>query len=343
MVGLYWGFSSCSIFSFLYLLLFLEEAVHVGFCWGCTSSSFLNVRLCCCGWMQVNVPKTKKSFCKGKDCKKHTLHKVTQYKKGKDSLYVQGAWIYLSSLLALQCTEHITFLTCSRVWVCNRNSTKTIDGERKKKKKKKKPVYTISRKNSPASEERGRRNHLSPSVEEVRRHLYSHSEVGYFNFFLIFFTASKAHIEGLVVHLWPWSSLSVPHGNHGEDSLTSSWSMSRLLLLRLKFETVFFTDTPLRDWCFFLLVFDELWFHPEWIFWVKVCGVSGNTKSGGHVLWAHKMLNMNDCLDAQQTTAFHAICKCWHSLHFRIFTCSLCLILCLSRSLSKFSGVLYCR
>ncbi|CAK9877177.1 unnamed protein product [Sphagnum jensenii] len=38
----------------------------------------------------VNVPKTKKSFCKGKDCKKHTLHKVTQYKKGKDSLYVQG-------------------------------------------------------------------------------------------------------------------------------------------------------------------------------------------------------------------------------------------------------------
>jgi hypothetical protein len=293
--------------------------------------------------MQVNVPKTKKSFCKGKDCKKHTLHKVTQYKKGKDSLYVQGAWIYLSSLLALQCTEHITFLTCSRVWVCNRNSTKTIDGERKKKKKKKKPVYTISRKNSPASEERGRRNHLSPSVEEVRRHLYSHSEVGYFNFFLIFFTASKAHIEGLVVHLWPWSSLSVPHGNHGEDSLTSSWSMSRLLLLRLKFETVFFTDTPLRDWCFFLLVFDELWFHPEWIFWVKVCGVSGNTKSGGHVLWAHKMLNMNDCLDAQQTTAFHAICKCWHSLHFRIFTCSLCLILCLSRSLSKFSGVLYCR
>lgn len=39
---------------------------------------------------QVNVPKTKKTFCKGKDCKKHTLHKVTQYKKGKDSLYVQG-------------------------------------------------------------------------------------------------------------------------------------------------------------------------------------------------------------------------------------------------------------
>ena len=41
------------------------------------------------GFLQVNVPKTKKTFCSGK-CKKHTLHKVTQYKKGKDSLYVQG-------------------------------------------------------------------------------------------------------------------------------------------------------------------------------------------------------------------------------------------------------------
>ena len=41
-------------------------------------------------WLQVNVPKTKKSFCRGKECKKHTLHKVTQYKKGKDSLFAQG-------------------------------------------------------------------------------------------------------------------------------------------------------------------------------------------------------------------------------------------------------------
>ncbi|KDD72241.1 hypothetical protein H632_c3648p0 [Helicosporidium sp. ATCC 50920] len=38
----------------------------------------------------VNVPKTKKAFCKGKECKKHTLHKVTQYKTGKASLYAQG-------------------------------------------------------------------------------------------------------------------------------------------------------------------------------------------------------------------------------------------------------------
>ncbi|ERN04210.1 hypothetical protein AMTR_s00077p00123980 [Amborella trichopoda] len=40
--------------------------------------------------MGVNVPKTKKTYCKNKECKKHTLHKVTQYKKGKDSLAVQG-------------------------------------------------------------------------------------------------------------------------------------------------------------------------------------------------------------------------------------------------------------
>jgi len=38
----------------------------------------------------VNIPKTKKSYCKGKACKKHTLHKVTQYKTGKASLYAQG-------------------------------------------------------------------------------------------------------------------------------------------------------------------------------------------------------------------------------------------------------------
>lgn len=40
--------------------------------------------------VQVNVPKTKKTYCKNKACRKHTLHKVTQYKKGKDSLSVQG-------------------------------------------------------------------------------------------------------------------------------------------------------------------------------------------------------------------------------------------------------------
>lgn len=40
------------------------------------------------GAAQVNVPKTKKAYCK--QCKKHTVHKVTQYKSGKASLYAQG-------------------------------------------------------------------------------------------------------------------------------------------------------------------------------------------------------------------------------------------------------------
>ncbi|GFR81534.1 60S ribosomal protein L44 [Elysia marginata] len=38
----------------------------------------------------VNVPKTRRTFCKAKKCKKHTVHKVTQYKAGKASLYAQG-------------------------------------------------------------------------------------------------------------------------------------------------------------------------------------------------------------------------------------------------------------
>lgn len=38
----------------------------------------------------MNVPKTKKTYCKSKECRKHTVHKVTQYKKGKDSLAAQG-------------------------------------------------------------------------------------------------------------------------------------------------------------------------------------------------------------------------------------------------------------
>ncbi|EXJ56487.1 large subunit ribosomal protein L44e [Cladophialophora yegresii CBS 114405] len=38
----------------------------------------------------VNVPKTRRTYCKGKTCKKHTQHKVTQYKAGKASLFAQG-------------------------------------------------------------------------------------------------------------------------------------------------------------------------------------------------------------------------------------------------------------
>jgi len=39
----------------------------------------------------VNIPKNKRAFCKNKACRKHTMHKVTQYKTGKASLYAQGA------------------------------------------------------------------------------------------------------------------------------------------------------------------------------------------------------------------------------------------------------------
>ncbi|KAL9638854.1 MAG: hypothetical protein Q9164_001290 [Protoblastenia rupestris] len=39
---------------------------------------------------KVNLPKTRRTYCKGKDCKKHTQHKVTQYKAGKASTVAQG-------------------------------------------------------------------------------------------------------------------------------------------------------------------------------------------------------------------------------------------------------------
>ncbi|EPX73931.1 60S ribosomal protein L36/L42 [Schizosaccharomyces osmophilus] len=38
----------------------------------------------------VNIPKTRKTYCPGKNCHKHTLHRVTQYKKGPDSKVAQG-------------------------------------------------------------------------------------------------------------------------------------------------------------------------------------------------------------------------------------------------------------
>ncbi|KAI9167582.1 60S ribosomal protein L44 [Paramyrothecium foliicola] len=40
--------------------------------------------------LTVNIPKTRNTYCKGKECRKHTQHKVTQYKAGKASLFAQG-------------------------------------------------------------------------------------------------------------------------------------------------------------------------------------------------------------------------------------------------------------
>mmetsp|Transcript_67427 Transcript_67427/g.145388 ORF Transcript_67427/g.145388 Transcript_67427/m.145388 type:complete len:99 (+) Transcript_67427:17-313(+) len=38
----------------------------------------------------VKIPKERNTYCKHKKCRKHTLHKVTQYKAGKASLCAQG-------------------------------------------------------------------------------------------------------------------------------------------------------------------------------------------------------------------------------------------------------------
>ncbi|PVU97381.1 hypothetical protein BB561_000576 [Smittium simulii] len=40
--------------------------------------------------MIVNIPKVINTFCPGKNCRKHTPHKVSQYKTGKASLFAQG-------------------------------------------------------------------------------------------------------------------------------------------------------------------------------------------------------------------------------------------------------------
>src|SRR6266496_4118232 len=45
--------------------------------------------------MLVNVPKTRRTYCKGKNCRKHTVHKVTQYKTGKASVFAQVTTLFL--------------------------------------------------------------------------------------------------------------------------------------------------------------------------------------------------------------------------------------------------------
>ena len=46
-------------------------------------------------FVQVNVPKTKRAYCKDKQCLNHQMHKVTQYKTGKASLFAQGNQVLL--------------------------------------------------------------------------------------------------------------------------------------------------------------------------------------------------------------------------------------------------------
>jgi hypothetical protein len=70
--------------------------------------------------IQVNVPKQKTAFCKGKTCLKHQVHKVTQYKTGKASLFAQGAYIFpLIICVAGYCSlfwRHCLLLQPSRLW-----------------------------------------------------------------------------------------------------------------------------------------------------------------------------------------------------------------------------------
>jgi large subunit ribosomal protein L44e len=63
----------------------------------------------------VNVPKAKKAFCKGKECKKHTMHKVTQYKTGKASLFAQGkiGFPALDLMASFATPLRVTFIVAS--------------------------------------------------------------------------------------------------------------------------------------------------------------------------------------------------------------------------------------
>ncbi|KAK4549001.1 hypothetical protein LTR36_008774 [Oleoguttula mirabilis] len=58
--------------------------------WKANADVYVGVRTLTMRNHQVNIPKTRRTYCKGKDCKKHTNHKVTQYKAGKASLFAQG-------------------------------------------------------------------------------------------------------------------------------------------------------------------------------------------------------------------------------------------------------------
>lgn len=51
----------------------------------------------------VNIPKSRKTYCAGRGCRKHTLHKVTQYKAGKASPFAQGKRRYVRAGSFLCC------------------------------------------------------------------------------------------------------------------------------------------------------------------------------------------------------------------------------------------------
>ena len=49
-----------------------------------------------CVLAQVNMPKTKNTYCK--KCRKHTKMKVSQYKTGKASIFAQGTYPFAAAV-----------------------------------------------------------------------------------------------------------------------------------------------------------------------------------------------------------------------------------------------------
>jgi hypothetical protein len=72
------------------------------------------------GGKMVCVPKERRTFCKGKKCKKHTTHKVTQYKAGKASNYAQvRGWACGDSDVHDDLDEYGEYSSvCTTCWEC---------------------------------------------------------------------------------------------------------------------------------------------------------------------------------------------------------------------------------
>lgn len=72
--------------------MFNIDAADADRCLRSNPSAYLSWMICCphLSLLQVVVPKSRNTFCPAKECQKHTLHKVTQYKTGKASKFAQG-------------------------------------------------------------------------------------------------------------------------------------------------------------------------------------------------------------------------------------------------------------
>ncbi|CAG5130941.1 unnamed protein product [Candidula unifasciata] len=55
--------------------------------------------------MMVNVPKQRRTFCRGKKCKKHAVHKVTQYRAVRYDRKQSGYGGQSKPVFRKKCTE----------------------------------------------------------------------------------------------------------------------------------------------------------------------------------------------------------------------------------------------